>query len=68
VEVRVPEPEDEVIPIPTTDSDADHERVRSSNDRDQMLERRGEHSEHNDGYDEAADGAPRPGVTRVVGE
>jgi len=33
--------------------DAEHERIRSSNDRDQALERAGRTSEHNRGYDEA---------------
>jgi hypothetical protein len=34
----------------------EHDRVRSSNDRDQRLERDGKESKHNRGYDEAADG------------
>jgi len=36
--------------------DIEHERVRSSNDRDQALEREGIESEHNSGYDEATRG------------
>jgi ATP-dependent Lhr-like helicase len=34
-------------------SDTEHDRVRSSNDRDQELEREGVESKHNRGYDEA---------------
>jgi hypothetical protein len=45
-----------VVPIPDSSSDQEHERVRSSNDRDQELEREGKLSRHNRGYDEAADG------------
>jgi ATP-dependent Lhr-like helicase len=37
-------------------SDTEHERVRSSNDRDQAMEREGEVSGHNRGYDEAVEG------------
>ena len=37
-------------------ADGEHDRVRSSNDRDQQLEREGVESEHNLGYDEAAKG------------
>jgi hypothetical protein len=57
-----------VVPIPSTDTEADHKRVRHSNDRDQAKEKRGERSKHNQGYDEAADGKPTPGVARVVDE
>ena len=39
-------------------SETEHDRVRSSNDRDQQLEREGIESEHNRGYDEAAGGRP----------
>jgi hypothetical protein len=39
-------------------SDTEHDRVRSSNDRDQELEREGVESEHNSGYDKAV-GSPR---------
>ena len=39
------------------DSDVEHDRVRSSNDRDQALEREGVTSRHNRGYDEAVKGA-----------
>ncbi len=38
------------------DPEEEHERVRSSNDHDQELERRGEVSRHNEGYDEAVRG------------
>ena len=64
----MPEPEEETVPIPSTDSDAEHDEVRHSNDRDQELERSGERSRHNEGYDEAADGARTPEVARVVDE
>ena len=33
--------------------ETEHDRVRSSNDRDQKLEREGVQSDHNRGYDEA---------------
>ena len=36
--------------------DMEHDRVRSSNDRDQQLEREGVETEHNRGYDDAARG------------
>jgi hypothetical protein len=36
--------------------DTEHDRIRSSNDRDQQLEREGIQSEHNRGYDEAVEG------------
>ena len=35
-------------------AELEHERVRSSNDRDQQLEREGVASKHNRGYDDAA--------------
>jgi hypothetical protein len=38
-------------------SDTEHDRVRSSNDRDQAVEREGLESEHNRGYDEAVRGS-----------
>jgi len=44
------------------DRGMEQERVRSSNDRDQELEREGVESEHNRGYDEAVRGASRPDV------
>ena len=37
-------------------SDSERERIRSSNDRDQALEREGVTSTHNRGYDEAVKG------------
>jgi hypothetical protein len=59
----------EVVPLPSSESEAEHQRIRSSNDRDQKLEREGKVSRHNRGYDEAADGAqPTPEVERVVDE
>ena len=42
--------------VVTGDRDAEREQVRSSNDRDQQLEREGTTSRHNRGYDEAAHG------------
>ena len=45
-------------------SDTEHDRVRTSNDRDQKLEREGIQTEHNRGYDKASRGgeAARPDV------
>lgn len=57
-----------VVPIPASETDAEHERIRSSNDRDQALERKGQVSRHNRGYDEAVKGIPRPEIERVVDE
>ena len=58
-----------VVPIPGEENEAERERIRQSNDRDQELERRGEPSRHNRGYDEAADGdAQPPDIVRVVDE
>jgi hypothetical protein len=57
-----------VVPLPSTETDAERERIRKSNDRDQELERKGERSRHNAGYDEAADGTPAPEIERVVDE
>lgn len=56
------------VPIPSSETEAEKERIRSSNDRDQQLERDGQPSRHNRGYDEAADGASEPEVERVVDE
>jgi hypothetical protein len=66
-----PDQEDdvEVVPIPSSETEAEHKRIRSSNDRDQQLEREGKPSRHNRGYDEAADGPrPDPEIERVVEE
>jgi len=49
-----------VVPIPGGESEDERRRVRESNDRDQNMERHGEQSRHNRGYDEAADGVVRP--------
>ena len=57
-----------VVPLPTGETEAEHKRIRSSNDRDQELEREGKVAPHNRGYDEAADGPPTPEVERVVDE
>jgi hypothetical protein len=59
----------EVVPLPSSETEAEHQRIRSSNDRDQKLEREGKVSRHNRGYDEAADGKrPPPDVERVADE
>ena len=55
-----------VVPIPASETDSEHERIRSSNDRDQQLEREGRVSRHNQGYDEAVKGVPAPEIDRVV--
>ena len=58
-----------VVPLPGEEPESEHRRIRSSNDRDQQLERDGKSSRHNRGYDEAADGAaPPPDVERIVDE
>jgi hypothetical protein len=58
-----------VVPIPGEENEDERERIRQSNDRDQEMERRGETSRHNRGYDEAADGrATPPDIVRVVDE
>ena len=57
-----------VVPIPASETEEEHKRIRSSNDRDQQLEREGKVSRHNRGYDEAADGVPTPEIERVVEE
>jgi hypothetical protein len=51
--------DDELIDNPSPDEtrDTEQERVRSSNDRDQSMERDGEVSRHNRGYDDAVRGA-----------
>jgi hypothetical protein len=43
---------------PTSDEDRadEHDRIRSSNDRDQQMERQGEVSAHNRGYDAVVKG------------
>jgi hypothetical protein len=57
-----------VVPLPTGETEEEHQRIRSSNDRDQQLEREGKPSRHNRGYDQAADGVPGPEIERVVDE
>jgi hypothetical protein len=57
-----------VVPFPGEDNEAERLRIRKSNDRDQEMERRGEQSRHNRGYDEAADGIAAPEIERVVDE
>jgi len=41
---------------PEETRETEQERIRSSNDRDQAMERAGESSRHNRGYDEAVRG------------
>jgi hypothetical protein len=48
----------EIVPLPENETEAERRRIRSSNDRDQRLEREGKRAPHNEGYDEAADGPP----------
>jgi len=57
-----------VVPLPTDETEAEHQRIRSSNDRDQKLEKEGKVARHNRGYDEAADGVPSPEIERIVDE
>lgn len=58
-----------VVPMPTSETQAEHDRIRKSNDRDQELERKGQPSRHNRGYDQTADGiAKTPEIERVVDE
>jgi len=57
-----------VVPLPTGETEAEHQRIRSSNDRDQKLEREGKIAPHNRGYDQAADGTPTPTIERIVDE
>jgi len=57
-----------VVPLPASETEEEHARIRSSNDRDQKLEREGKVSRHNRGYDEAADGVKAPEIERVVDE
>ena len=57
-----------VVPLPTGETETEHQRIRSSNDRDQKLEREGKVAPHNRGYDQAADGTPTPTIERIVDE
>jgi hypothetical protein len=57
-----------VVPMPSSETEAEHQRIRSSNDRDQELEREGKPSRHNQGYDQAADGTPAPSIADVTDE
>ena len=58
-----------VVPIPASETEAEHQRIRSSNDRDQKAEREGRKNRHNEGYDQAADGAtPEPRIERITDE
>jgi hypothetical protein len=57
-----------VIPLPSGETEEERQRIRSSNDRDQQLEREGRTAPHNRGYDEAADGVPTPEIERIVDE
>jgi hypothetical protein len=58
----------QVVPIPSSESESEHQRIRSSNERDQRLEREGKTAPHNQGYDETADGGAAPTVDRTVDE
>jgi hypothetical protein len=57
-----------VVPIPGEENERERARIRASNTRDQQLERKGQAAQHNEGYDEAADGPPEPTVENVVDE
>jgi hypothetical protein len=58
-----------VVPLPGGESEEERRRIRQSNDRDQDMERHGEQSRHNRGYDEAADGVVHPPtIERIVDE
>ena len=56
------------VPLPASETEAEHRRIRKSNDRDQQREREGKSAPHNRGYDEAADGPPKPAIERIVDE
>ena len=51
--------DDELVDNPPSDEtrETEQERIRSSNDRDQAMDRAGEDSKHNRGYDDAVRGA-----------
>jgi ATP-dependent Lhr-like helicase len=53
-----PRDQDELVDSPDAEEtrDGEQERIRSSNDRDQEMEREGVETEHNRGYDEAVRG------------
>ena len=58
-----------VVPSPAKTTRKSAGGFGESNDRDQEMERHGQRSPHNRGYDEAADGvAPPPEIERVVDE
>jgi hypothetical protein len=57
-----------VVPLPASETEAEHQRIRESNDHDQELEREGQVSRHNRGYDEVVKGVPAPEIERVVDE
>jgi hypothetical protein len=65
---RTPDADVTVVPIPGEDNEEERRRIRESNDRDQQMERSGQRSRHNEGYDQAADGAPAPDIERVTDE
>jgi len=56
-------PNEEVIVPISSETEEERERIRSSNDRDQRLEREGKPSAHNKGYDEVADRGPTAAPT-----
>jgi hypothetical protein len=51
--------DEELVDTPPSDEtrESEQERIRSSNDRDQAMDRAGEESERNRGYDDAVRGA-----------
>ena len=67
---KLDQDEETVVPLPGEESEAEHARIRSSNDRDQKLEREGKVAPHNRGYDEAVRGSatPEAEIERVVEE
>lgn len=44
-----------VVPLAGAETEEERRRIRTSNDRDQQLDREGRASTHNAGYDEVAD-------------
>ena len=57
------------VPLPGEENQEEHRRIRSSNDRDQEVEREGRPAQHNVGYDEAAKGRRPPAeIERIVDE
>jgi hypothetical protein len=57
-----------VVPLPGSETEEERERIRTSNARDQQLERDGRESAHNRGYDQVADLTPAPDAERQADE